>query len=122
MDGIQKSRRGLILFRNSRNSGAAMNLGERYPAVVGAAALFLTAALMPVFIITLGKAGRYTLKAGFALLLGGAWSNAYDRLRRGYVTDYISFDIGIPALRNIVFNFADFGIALGAAVTALKAL
>lgn len=119
---IQKSRRGLVLFRNSRNSGAAMNLGERHPAVVGAAAIFLTAALTPVFIITLGKAGRYALKTGLALLLGGAWSNAYDRLRRGYVTDFVSFDIGVPELRSIVFNFADFGIALGAAVMALRAL
>ena len=51
--------------------------------------------------------------------MGGAFSNAYDRLKRGYVVDYVSFDIGSKRLKNIVFNVSDFFIMIGALITAL---
>ena len=48
------------------------------------------------------------LKTGLSLILGGAYSNTYDRLFRKYVVDYVSFEVRNPRLRNIVFNLSDF--------------
>ncbi|HWQ29814.1 MAG TPA: signal peptidase II, partial [Negativicutes bacterium] len=44
-----------------------------------------------------------------SLILGGAIGNLIDRLRLGYVVDYLSFSIFPP-----VFNFADSAIVVGA--------
>ena len=44
-----------------------------------------------------------------SLILGGAVGNLIDRIRLGYVIDYLSFSIFPP-----VFNFADSAIVVGA--------
>ncbi|UCG31164.1 MAG: signal peptidase II [candidate division WOR-3 bacterium] len=48
----------------------------------------------------------------FGLLIGGALGNAIDRLRFGYVIDFI--DMGIGHLRWFTYNFADAFITVGA--------
>lgn len=55
------------------------------------------------------------------MLLGGAFSNTYDRCRRKYVVDYFSFGVKWKRLSRIVFNISDFGIILGALTAALAA-
>ena len=35
-------------------------------------------------------------KQGLALMSAGAWSNTFDRLARGYVIDYVGFDVKDP--------------------------
>ena len=57
--------------------------------------------------------GKTVQKAGIALLLGGGLSNWYDRRKKGYVTDYISFCKGPKKLQNLVFNLSDFCIFAG---------
>ena len=79
----------------------------------------LTVILTLVFILTLGKAGKRLLKTGLSLLLGGAFSNTYDRMKAKAVTDYIRFDFGPERLRQIVFNLGDFAIMIGALLTVL---
>ena len=59
------------------------------------------------------------MKTGLALLLGGALSNTYDRLKRKYVVDYFSFGVKWKRLRNIVFNISDFCILAGTLLTVL---
>ena len=66
------------------------------------------------FIVSLGKKGNALLHAGLAMMLGGAYSNTYDRLRRKYVVDYFSFAVPIRKIRNIIFNFSDLCIIIGA--------
>ena len=54
------------------------------------------------------------LAAGFALIFGGAIGNLIDRLRFGFVIDFLDFYIGIyhwPA-----FNIADSAITVGLAI------
>jgi signal peptidase II len=48
----------------------------------------------------------------FGLLIGGALGNVIDRLRFGYVIDFV--DMGIGNLRWFTYNFADAFITLGA--------
>ena len=49
-----------------------------------------------------------------SLILGGAIGNLIDRIRLGYVVDYLHFSIFPP-----VFNFADSAIVVGAILLSL---
>lgn len=49
-----------------------------------------------------------------SLILGGAIGNVIDRIRLGYVVDYLSFTIFPP-----VFNLADSAIVVGAVLLSL---
>ena len=112
--------KGRILLRKYHNKGACMNLGEKKSNVVAGLSLILTAALALVFLFTLTRHGNGWLKAGLSLLLGGAFSNTYDRLKRKYVVDYFSFGVKWEPLRAIVFNISDFCILIGALIIAIK--
>lgn len=111
---------GRILLKKYHNEGACLNLGEKKSRAVAMLSLFLTAALTVVFIFTLTRRGNGCLKAGLSLLLGGAYSNTYDRLKRKYVVDYFSFNVKWQPLRQIVFNISDFCILIGALILALR--
>jgi len=52
------------------------------------------------------------LKVCFGLILGGAIGNLLDRIRQGYVTDFLYFHIG-HVFSWPVFNVADSGITVG---------
>lgn len=77
----------------------------------------LTVFLTVFFIFTLGMAGKRLLKWGLTLLLGGAFSNTYDRLVRKYVVDYVSFNVPLKGLKKVIFNIGDFCILIGALVS-----
>jgi signal peptidase II len=57
------------------------------------------------------------LPAGLALILGGAIGNLIDRLRYGHVIDFLDFHWG--GAHFWVFNIADSGITVGAALLLL---
>ena len=52
----------------------------------------------------------------------GAWSNTFDRLARGYVIDYVGFDVKDPKAAKITYNLGDFFIAAGAVILSLCSL
>lgn len=110
---------GRLLLRRHHNRGMVLNAGEKRQPVVAAVSVVLTVVLTVVFFISLGRRGSNLLRTGLSLLLGGAFSNTYDRLKRKYVVDYISFGVKWKKLRNIVFNLSDFCIIIGALLTAL---
>ena len=109
---------GFLLIRKHHNKGAFLNTGQHRPKLITAVSLLLTAVLSVFYIVTLGTAGKGLLKWGLTLLLGGAFSNTYDRLARKYVVDYVSFDLPF-GLKKIIFNIGDFCIMIGALVTAI---
>lgn len=111
---------GFLILRKHHNKGAFLNAGQkRSPAVAGISVL-LTVLVCILFAVTLGRRGSVLLKTGLSLLLGGAFSNTYDRLKRKYVVDYFSFKVRWKPLANIIFNLSDFGIIIGAMITALN--
>lgn len=112
---------GKILIRKHHNKGAMLNVGEKKRSVVAGVSVVMTLVLLPIFILSLGHRGNVPLRLGLALLLGGAFSNTYDRLKRKYVVDYISFGVKWNGLRKVVFNISDFCIIIGAAISALAA-
>jgi signal peptidase II len=73
-----------------------------------------------VWLCRLPRGAHRMLAAGLALVLGGAMGNVIDRMRLGYVVDFIHFHWEthyFPA-----FNVADSAITVGAACLLLDAL
>lgn len=105
---------GLLLLRKHHNRGAFLNFGESRRKAVAALSVGLTLVATVVFVCTLSMAGKEMLKWGLALLLGGAYSNTYDRLARKYVVDYVSFNVPVKGIRRVIFNIGDFCIMIGA--------
>lgn len=110
---------GKLLIRKYHNRGAALNLGETWGRnIVAILSLALCVVLTAAFALSLTGRGNRLLRWGLTLLLGGAFSNTYDRLKRRYVVDYVSFGVKWKRLRRIVFNLSDFCIMTGAVLTA----
>lgn len=113
---------GFLLLRKHHNEGAFLNAGEKKRKLVALLSVALTLAMTVVFLATFSFRGSRLLKTGLALLLGGAYSNSYDRLHRHYVVDYVSFPVKNKAIRRIVFNISDFCIMIGALCMVLGSL
>lgn len=112
--------RGKLLLHKYHNRGAFLNMGASGSGFVAILSLLLTLCLTLVFVMTFGVRGGRLMKTGLSFLLGGAYSNTYDRLRRRYVVDYVSFPVKNPALRSMVYNLSDFCILIGALCMALS--
>lgn len=102
----------LLIIKKHHNKGAFLNFGQQKRRIVTALSVLMTIMLTVIFILTLGNAGKGALKWGLTLLLGGAYSNTYDRLFRKYVVDYVSFNVPF-GLRRVIFNIGDFCIMAG---------
>jgi signal peptidase II len=85
---------------------------------------FIVVAIVVTFIIVLiiRRLGIHDVQAAVALMLilGGAMGNLLDRLRFGYVVDFIDFHYG--AWHWYTFNIADSAISIGAVFLMLDAL
>jgi signal peptidase II len=64
--------------------------------------------------------GAPVLACAIALILGGALGNAIDRLRLGYVIDFVQAHWGVHYFA--AFNVADSAISIGAALLLLDSL
>lgn len=110
---------GRMILHKYHNKGAFLNAGERKSGLVAILSLILTLGATVLFLATFTFRGSCLLRSGLALLLGGAYSNTYDRLIRKYVVDYVSFPVKNKKIRNIVFNISDFCIMIGALLIVL---
>lgn len=104
---------GKILLKKYHNKGFAMNFMEKRSNIVAWISLILTV-LMTAGVLLFGCKWNKMVKTGLSFVLGGAYSNTYDRIFRNYVVDYISFNVKNEKIRQIVFNMADFCIMIGA--------
>jgi signal peptidase II len=99
----------LVLLWHVRNTGAAFSLFQ------GGLLLFLVvsvAALVLIGYYHRAFRGRTRwLHALLGVILGGTLGNLVDRVRFGYVTDFLS--VGIGDLRWPTFNVADSSIVVG---------
>lgn len=110
---------GKILLQRYHNSGAALNFLEKRPRLVTSLSVLLTLLSLLLLVLSLGRRGNRFLQLSLALLLGGAFSNTYDRLKRKYVVDYVSFRVRWKRLAGVVFNLSDFCIIVGAMLACL---
>ena len=110
---------GRLLIRKYHNKGAFLDIGQHRRGIVAVLSLMLTLSATVLFLLTFTYRGNGLLRVGLSLLLGGAYSNTYDRLVRKYVVDYVSFPVKNQKIRNIVFNISDFCIMIGALLMVL---
>ncbi|MDR7482764.1 MAG: signal peptidase II [Armatimonadota bacterium] len=102
---------GLLTLTHVQNRGVAFGLLPGVPPVV----IGLAAGLLVAWLVWTGgrPRGARGASAGGALMLGGTAGNLVDRLRWGYVVDYVDLHVW-P-----VFNLADAAIAVGGALLVL---
>ena len=105
---------GRIRIRRYHNKGAMLNMGQNRRPVVAAASVLLSAVVAVLFVCSLEQRGNRLLRIGLSFLLGGAFSNTYDRWKRRYVVDYLTFNVRWKPLGRVVFNLSDFCIMIGA--------
>ena len=108
----------LVQVWHAQNRGAAFSLLQ------GGSILFLVVSVLSLGMVVyfhrnLRERGWW-VHLVLGAILGGTLGNFVDRLRQGYVTDWIS--IGIGDLRWPTFNVADSSIVLGIGVLVLYLL
>lgn len=103
----------VMLYRN-HNPLFSFSFLNRHPELVRVLPMCLTSASAGIllYLLTHEDDDRKRLeKLGYTLITAGSLSNLTDRLRRGYVVDYLQVKAG--PLKKIVFNLGDAGIAGG---------
>ncbi|MDF1827127.1 MAG: signal peptidase II [Legionellaceae bacterium] len=78
----------------------------------------LISMILLVWIVRLNQARLYKQAFALALILGGAIGNLIDRVRIGYVVDFI--DVFYQSYHWPVFNLADSAICVGAVLLAIE--
>lgn len=106
---------GKIILERYHNKGAMLNFLEHNAHLIKVISLSLFGILLLFFAILLPKKDNRILKLALSLILGGAFSNIYDRVKKGYVVDYFSFKF----LKKVVFNISDICIFIGSFIIAL---
>ena len=96
----------LLRLVHGQNDGALFGLFSDSATLFGIVSL----GVVGLIVWYHGNSGRNTLLSiALGLLLGGAIGNLIDRLRLGYVVDWV--DMGIGDLRFYTFNVADAAIS-----------
>lgn len=122
MDGSRFPKRlgsenGKIILYQNHNPGFSFGFLKEKKELVTGIVLAVASGFTGAFFCLLPQKGETSKKLALAVLLGGAWSNLYDRLTRGYVVDYFSFDF--KRLKKVVFNLGDLCIFAGSAAMVL---
>lgn len=83
----------------------------------------IVSAVLAVWVWKIRHEGPAVLVAGLSLVLGGALGNLIDRVRLGYVVDFIQVDLPVPFFDPFPsFNVADAAITVGAALLIIDSL
>jgi len=114
---------GFFNLTNTKNSGAVFGLFSdspvwwKTPLLISVSVLLLVAV---VVMVVRTRHLRWETGIGLSLILGGALSNLYDRMRAGLVEDFLDF-----YFRNYhwaTFNLADSAIVVGTALLVVQVL
>jgi signal peptidase II len=95
----------------SRNTGVAFGLFQNMPQVFTVTSILITAGAIYAYVRHLPNYSRW-VQLAMGLIVGGALGNIADRVRLGYVVDFIS--VGWWP----VFNLADSAITVGVTILA----
>lgn len=104
---------GIFDFTYTRNTGAAFGIGQ------GMGSIFLIIAIVVSLIIIFSyrqlPPGSWPVRLAMGMMMGGALGNAVDRVRYGYVVDFLHLH-GWP-----IFNIADSMIVVGVGIWMIAA-
>ena len=108
---------GIFHFTSAHNTGAAFSIlaGNRFFLLALAS---IAAAVMLVFLFKKRSMLHFLTRLCLALIIGGAIGNIIDRAMFGYVRDMLEFRF----INFAIFNVADCGVSIGAALLALDIL
>ena len=94
---------------HAQNSGAAFGLLPERTTLLSV--LSVVAVLAIVYYYRQIASNSSLVSATLGMQLGGAFGNLLDRIRQGYVVDFV--DVGIGDIRFWAFNVADSSIVVG---------
>jgi len=102
----------VVQFWHAQNAGAAFSLFQGGTLIFVAVSI-LSVGMVAYFHRALRDRGAW-LHAVLGIVLGGTVGNFVDRVRQGYVTDWVS--VGIGDTRWPTFNVADASLVVGICV------
>ena len=114
---------GFFNLINTKNSGAVFGLFSDSPVWWKTPLLIVISAalLIAVVILVLRTQNlRWEMSIGLSLILGGALSNLYDRMRAGMVEDFLDFYF--RSYHWATFNLADSAIVVGTGFIVVQVL
>jgi signal peptidase II len=116
--------RNILEIRTSHNNGALWGFGQGLPhsPLIFAAMSVIAAIAILWWLFIRGAASDARLTAALGLIMAGALGNCYDRVRFGYVRDFMYFHVDAVRFECAIFNFADNMLVLGAIALMLMAL
>ncbi len=110
-----RKKKALRVFPLDRvhNHGMILGLAKQIPALAKSLPVVMLAiGSILLFLLEHGaKKSRTSLAIAAGLILGGGACNALERIKKGYVVDYIH--LPIRPIRHITFNLSDFSIFAG---------
>ena len=115
--------RGFFNLTNTKNSGAVFGLFSDSPVWWKTPVLIVISAALLIAVVILvirTRNLRWETSVGLSLVLGGALSNLYDRMRTGLVEDFLDFYI--RSYHWYAFNLADSAIVVGTGFIILQVL
>ena len=108
---------------HTENAGAVFGLFSDWPAPWRTALLIVVSSVLLAMVIAVmwrSQQLRWGMGVGLALILGGALSNLFDRIRFGRVVDFL--DVYYRSYHWPAFNLADSAIVVGAGFLVLQLL
>ena len=110
---------GYLDFTYVENRGAAFGIFQGQIRILGITSLVRGTALL-IYLVTRRKE-HPLMKAALALIVAGAFGNAYDRFVYEFVVDFIHFHLR-DTWHFAVFNVADMCVVIGAGLMILYVL
>lgn len=108
--------KGFFNFTLVHNKGAAFGIGSDWSTPFFLATTFLAMAVV-IYLLKTIKPHEVLARWGLVMILSGAMGNVIDRIRLGYVVDFL--DVYYKNNHWPVFNIADSVITVGAILFAL---
>lgn len=107
---------GKVEIKRLHNPGFNKGRCEDRPELVKLVSLSFTSMLVPGLYMACREKGKIGIlrRIALSLALAGGISNTFDRIKKGYVVDFIHLRLG--PLKKLVINFADIMLFIGSLI------
>jgi len=109
---------GFFEIEKHHNKGIPMNKLDKHTKEIAAASVFVLGAHAANTVSRAINEDNCIMDAANTLIMAGALSNTCDRVKKGYVTDYLM----VGKKKRAIYNISDFFIFGGALLTAICVL
>jgi signal peptidase II len=100
---------GVLRFTAIKNTGASFGIFADYTNILTIVSIITVIGALVVLILTQKKINNPLFKIAMSLIIAGGIGNIIDRLKFGYVRDFIYFEL----IDFAVFNIADSCLTIG---------